>query len=73
MKYVLFSLAALAAGQCALAQNLPARNYGGNCPYHTTSQQGSCVPNGNRQVYYNGDNRGGCPLGWVSDGDYCVK
>ena len=55
------------------ASGYPVPAYGGSCPYHTAKTSNVCVPNGDHQVFYLGDASGGCPLGWTSDGNYCVK
>jgi len=73
MKITLFALFALSIGQIVLAQGLPVPSYNGQCPYHTSKQAGSCVPFGDHQVYWNGEGRGSCPLGWTRDSGYCVK
>jgi hypothetical protein len=70
MKYVLFALASLAIGQVALAQSLPVPKIG-SCPTGTYTSNGSCIPTGGTQVYYNGG--GSCPLGWTSSKGYCVR
>jgi len=72
MKASLFCLGACLIGQVALAQNLPAPKVG-SCPRYTYSSGGSCVPNGNHQVYLNSNRSSGCPLGWTSSGNYCVR
>jgi|LakMenEpi03Aug12_release.lakeMendotaPanAssembly.Ray.scaffolds.fasta_scaffold141476_3 hypothetical protein len=70
MKYVAFCSFALLLGQIALAQSVPVPRFG-NCPTGTYSSNGSCVPTGNTQVYWNGG--GPCPQGWVSSKGYCVR
>jgi hypothetical protein len=71
MKYVAFCSFALLLGQIALAQSVPVPKIGGSCPTGTYSSNGSCVPTGNTQVYWNGG--GPCPQGWVSSKGYCVR
>ena len=50
--------------------SVPVPNFG-NCPTGTSTQGNSCVPDNNRQVYYNGG--GSCPVGWTSSKGYCVR
>jgi hypothetical protein len=71
MKYVLFALLSLSVAQAALAQSVPVPRFG-SCPTGTSSQGGSCVPQGRTQVFVNGD--GPCPLGWTRSARfYCVR
>jgi hypothetical protein len=70
MKYVLFALLSLSVAQASLAQSVPVPRYG-SCPTGTSTQGGSCVPQGRTQVYYQGG--GPCPLGWTSSKGYCVR
>lgn len=70
MKYVLFALVSIAAGQFALAQGTPVMR-SGQCPTGTSTSGDVCVPRGDTQVFYNGG--GPCPQGWTSSKNYCVR
>jgi hypothetical protein len=70
MKTTFFAIFALAIGQVAVAQGLPVAKYG-QCPTGTSTQGGSCVPNGNNQAYWNNNQQ--CPLGFTKSQGYCVK
>ena len=70
MRAFFFCLSSLVIAQSVLAQGVPVVRIG-SCPGGTSTQGGSCVPNGNTQVYWN-DNRQ-CPLGWTKSQGYCVK
>jgi hypothetical protein len=70
MKPFLFCLASVLASQVVLAQSLPVPKIG-SCPTGTYTSNGSCVPQGGTQVYYNGG--GSCPAGWTSSKGYCVR
>jgi hypothetical protein len=70
MKYVLFALFSLGVAQVALAQSVPVPRFG-SCPTGTYTSNGSCVPQGGTQVYWNGG--GPCPTGWTSSKGYCVR
>ena len=70
MKAFFFCLSTLVIGQAVLAQGVPVVKFG-SCPTGTSSQGGSCVPNGNNQVYWNNNQQ--CPLGFTKSQGYCVK
>ena len=72
MKFLLFCVASIGFGQFVLAQSIPAPQVG-SCPRYTTTISGSCVPYGSHQVYLNSNPAAGCPPGWASDGNYCVR
>jgi hypothetical protein len=73
MKSFLFCLSACLVGNAVLAQSVPVPKVGGGCPTGTTSSSGSCVPNGNTQVFLN-PSGGSCPLGWTRSASYyCVR
>ena len=70
MKSFIHCLGTLLFAQSTFAQGIPVYRQG-QCPTGTYTSGNSCVPTGNRQVYYNGG--GSCPLGWTSSKNYCFR
>lgn len=54
----------------ALAQGVPVPKYE-QCPTHTSTQGGSCVPNSGYSIYWNDGRQ--CPVGWWSSKGYCWR
>ena len=54
----------------ALAQSMPAPNYG-NCPSGSYSSGNSCVPKKGKMIFWN-NGSSNCPGGWYSSSGYCV-
>ena len=54
----------------ALAQGVPVPKYG-QCPTHTSTQGGSCVPNPGYIVWWNNNQQ--CPVGVTKSKGYCVR
>jgi hypothetical protein len=63
-------LASLLLAAPALAQGTPVPKYG-QCPTHTSTQGGSCVPNPGYTVWWNNDQQ--CPVGVTKSKGYCVR
>ena len=70
MKTLTLLASLLLAAPAAFAQGTPVPRYG-QCPTHTSTQGGSCVPNPGYTVYWNNNQQ--CPVGVTKSKGYCVR